>query len=512
MKKLASLILAIAMILALATTAFASGVTPPNPNNVTNNTVIEDGSITLGGYYEGAVYKIYKMLHLESYNNDGSGAYTYKVETNWTGFFAEDAKGREYVDIDDRGYVSWKTGADPVEFGKDALQYAKDHNITPTRSSADITNFATTKKFTGLTLGYYLVDTSVGVLCGLDTTKRNADISVKNDPPTMDKRVEEDADRGTSTSSFSSTNIADIGETVYFDVTITVGRGAQNYVYHDIMSKGFNFLPETVKVQHHVPGSTHTHELSADEYTFASDIKADGTTEFSITFDNAFLDDEINATDVLYITYQAVLNDVAVIGGEGNPNKAWLTYGDIHSTTHDFTYTYTYGFEIVKTDASGNPLTGAEFQLFDSLTGTTPVQLARNKETGVYRRATELANDKEEWCNNTIVVSNDNGIVRVVGLDSGRYYLAETKAPDGYKKLETRRELVISDKNMYANYDEDGNMTSYGNAVHVENNTGTTLPTTGAMGTAMFITFGMIVVLGAGVLLVTKKRMGMIQE
>ena len=103
-----------------------------------------------------------------------------------------------------------------------------------------------------------------------------------------------------------------------------------------------------------------------------------------------------------------------------------------------------------------------------------------------------------------------DGKVRVVGFDNGTYYLEETEAPDGYNKLTARQKFIISDGNLDATFN--GDVYSTGSGVHVVNKTGSMLPETGAMGTMLFITFGMFVVLGTGVLLVTKKRMSMIED
>ena len=103
-----------------------------------------------------------------------------------------------------------------------------------------------------------------------------------------------------------------------------------------------------------------------------------------------------------------------------------------------------------------------------------------------------------------------DGKVRVVGFDNGTYYLEETEAPDGYNKLSARQKFIISDGNLDATFN--GEIYSTGSGVHVVNKTGSMLPETGGIGTVLFITFGAIVVLAAGVLLVTKKRMAMIKD
>ena len=121
---------------------------------------------------------------------------------------------------------------------------------------------------------------------------------------------------------------------------------------------------------------------------------------------------------------------------------------------------------------------------------------------GTYRRAKV----GEEGV--AIVVKD--GKVRVVGFDNGTYYLEETVAPQGYNKLTARQKFIISDGNLDAVFNE--GVFSTGSGVHVVNKTGTMLPETGGMGTVMFISFGMLLVLAAGVLLVTKKRMQMIED
>ena len=135
------------------------------------------------------------------------------------------------------------------------------------------------------------------------------------------------------------------------------------------------------------------------------------------------------------------------------------------------------------------------------VTGLNHSRRARADETGV---AIKIHDDSAK------VV----GQITVVGFDNGVYYLEETKNPLGYEKLLGRKEFTIADGSLTAIYNNVGGQDIYstGSGVHVVNRKGDMLPETGGMGTVLFVTFGMLTVLGTGVLLVTKKRMAMIED
>lgn len=190
LQKIASLILALIMIFSLGITAFAEEQ--------------ELGSITINGVSvkDGepeATYSIYRLLDLESYNTAGEGAYSYKVNPDWEDFFETD-EALQYVSIDASGYVTWnktkETEADYATFAKGALSYAKEKEIDPVKTSAtdgDFTVTGTSGVFKDLPLGYYLIDTTMGALCGLTTTNPHASLNAKNGKPTLDLQVEEDS-------------------------------------------------------------------------------------------------------------------------------------------------------------------------------------------------------------------------------------------------------------------------------------------------------------------------------
>ena len=497
MKKFISLLVAAMMIMALiAIPALAAG----------------EGTITIDNIVEGNVYSIYRILDLESYN--AAGAYSYKVNSEWTGFFSAGSEGLNYVKIDDAGYVTWNVSDENnivAEFAQKALAYAKANGITPLKSSENTGDFAisgTSGVFSDLDLGYYLVDSSMGALCGLTTTSPNATVVAKNAKPTLTKYVQEDSLTSQADQGWRSSNTADMGQEVNFMVSIDVHDGAENFVLHDTMADGITFGSVT-KIQHIIPG-TGTHDTETTKYEVVTTGITDGCT-FHIVFSEEFCND-LNKNDKIAIYYTSTLNTSAEVGATGNKNTAWLSFGDTdknHITEKAETTTYTYGVDIVKTTSTNQLLNGAEFKLYDALTGGNQIHVVWDSENQVYRRAVE--SDDPATYENIVISVNNNGTARVEGLDNGTYYLEETKAPDGYNKLTARHAFTVSDSNFDAV--TDGTNTAYlHSGVQVINKTGSVLPTTGGIGTTIFVVLGGLTVLAAGVVLFAKKRMSQIAE
>ena len=513
MKKLAGILLVLTMVFALSVPAFAL-----DGGSITINNIGLDGEGNAT-----ATYKVYRLLDLGTYDT-GSGAYSYTVNEEWEDFFKDSGDplvpdALDYVKFEN-GYVLWRDDVsvvgDPVaEFAQMALKFAKDNHITPVKSSettdAMITgiNSETGKPygtFSGLPLGYYLVDSTMGALCGLTTTNPAASVNVKNAAPTSDKQVQED-----STEQWGGSNSADIGQIVNFRVTISVHAGAENYVLHDKMPAGFEFKQDSANTRgildiQHVRPDEFSHSVPGDKYELkVEDATADADCDFEIVFSEDMCE-LLETNDKLVVTYNAMLTRNAQVGdqddGKANINEAWLTFGEGHETAHDFTETYTYGVDIIKTDSQNTLIDGAEFKIYNAAAGGSEVAVVLMDDGVTYRRA------RTDEPGTAIVVKD--GQVRVVGFDNGTYYLEETKYPTGYHELEGRQRFIISDANVYAIFN--GSIYSSGSGIHVINRTGAMLPETGGMGTVLFITFGMLVVLGTGVLLVTKKRMAMIED
>ena len=477
-KKLASILLALVMALALTATAFAAG---------------ETGSITINDAVVGQTYTIYQILDLESYNTSAN-AYAYKATTAWNTFINRDDIKGTYVEVDAQGYVTWKGDADAAAFAKLAQKYAKDNSIT---NQGSVTATSTTVSFTGLDLGYYLVDTTLGTLCSLDTTNPNVTMEEKNEVPTNVKTVEED-----STGNYGQKNDADIGQTVNFKSTITAQAGAENYVFHDTMSAGLTYTGVTGIT---LNGTT----VDASNYTVVTEGLTDGCT-FEVRFTQAFCD-TLKANDQIVISYTATLNENAVIAGKGNPNTSTLSYGDKGDASHtpsgttppSETVTYTWDLDILKYGNGNetNVLKDAKFVLLNK-DKTKVATVVNGKITG-WVDVPAAVDGSIPWPANTVLTTGENGKIEIDGLDADTYYLRETQAPAGYNKLADDQAVTITG----ATKGENEELTYTTIITKINNQSGAELPSTGGIGTTIFYVLGGVLVVGAAVLLVTKKRM-----
>ncbi len=504
MKKIISLALVLLLVASVSVTAFAAG---------------ETGSITINGIASDTTYEIYKLLDLESYDKT-SGAYSYTVSAAWTAYFAT-AEAQAYVAVNTDGYASWIAGDDDATvaaFAQKALAYAKANGIAPVKSNlndGDMVVTGTIGKFSDLSLGWYLVDSSAGALCGLTTTDPDASINAKNHTPTIDKQVQEDL-----TGMWGDVNTADIGQIVNFMSIIHVAAGSENYVLHDKMSSGLTFEQDLTDASNPrgVTQIVHVNSLGAEDilelgvdYTVKTSAFADDCT-FEVEFSDSLIA-TLKPNDRILVYYNAMLNRNALIDDD-NTNESWLEYGEDKYTTHDQTKTHTFSIDIVKTDSSNQLIDGAKFRIYDAAVGgneiavvplmedddVTPVLDANGNP--MYRRARADETGVE------ILVAD--GQVTVVGFDNGVYYLEETAAPAGYNKLTARKEFTIADASLGAVYNS--GVYSTGSGVHVVNKTGSMLPETGGLGVLLFTLLGGGTALGTGVVLVTKKRMSKIED
>lgn len=456
-KRIATVLLALVMVLSLSVCAFAAGA----------------NSITVNGAQGGETYKIYKMLDLKV--DLDKNAYSYTVNAKWNAFFTGEGAGAAYVTINDAGYVTWKAGMDTAEnmeaFAKAAAKYASDNSVDAVATKTPAADGRLV--FENLDAGYYLITSTNGTLAMVDTTPANPNPAVdeKNPNPTVNKEVKED-----STNEWGDRNSAQIGDTVYFHTSVTLMKGAKNYVLHDKMGDELTLNADSITVVGLTKGT---------DYTVVTTGLNDGC-DFEVHFTQTYLD-TITAPKTLFVEYSAVLNENAKVESAAL-NETQLTWGDKNGTTWDQTETKTYEFTVNKyasSDAAKNPLAGAEFQLKDASgkvvklikVSDTEYRVANGNETGAVDSFTTVA----------------TGNIVIKGVDLDKYTLVEIAAPEGYNKLKAPVEVIVKADNALV--------------VEVPNNTGAELPSTGGIGTTIFYVVGGILVVGAAVVLTTRKRM-----
>lgn len=494
-KQLLTLLLAVLLVCSLTLPAFA-----------TQEGTLTGGSITIDNAVVGQTYNIYQILYLESYDAD-SGAYAYKANSAWETWLKTQTN---YVSFDTQGYVTWvknltceKTESDEHKHTDkcytlaDAAAFAKaaqEKAATMTTNDGTATATSATVTFNNLKLGYYLVDSTLGTLCSLDTTSPAVTIKEKNAVPTNEKKVEEDSKTGDA--AWGNTNDADINQEVKFQSTITAQPGAENYVFHDKMSAGLTYGS--------VSGITlNGTSVATSNYTVKTTDLADDCT-FEVVFTQAFCD-TLKANDQIVISYTATVNNSAVVGLPGNPNESKLSYGDSSNTkytTSSTTTTYVWDVDVLKY-ANGNEATvlaGVKFVLLNN-DKTKVAKVEGGKLTG-WETVPDAVNGVITWPTTSVLTTGADGKISIDGLDADTYYLREIEALPGYNILSGDKDFTVKGAET-----KDGKQTYETIVIKIENKSGTELPSTGGMGTTLFYVIGGTLVLAAVVLLVTKKRM-----
>lgn len=505
-RRIFALLLTLAMVFALAVSASAA----------------EDYTITIDKAEDDRVYEAYQIFK-------GNVATDDVTNIVWGNGVTEAGKGalQTQYNADDAKDIASQltTTAEAQDFAEDLIEYLTN--------AKDFTYNTGTKKYTasGLEGGYYLIVESTNL--GTDAEKslsaymmkvvKDIEVIPKDNQPTIEKKVSDinDSENGEYIN-LQDTADHDIGDTVPFHVHVKLGNGISHYdsyklVITDTMSKGLDFNKDSliVKLGNYVVPNTNDSNYTVG--IVGADNKDEDTT-ITITFENLYAlkgEDGVNpwktadGKDIiphdggnLILEYTAELNEGAVIGAAGNPNEVYMQYSNnpnsdsMGKSETDRVVVFTYRLVVNKVDDKNQPLEGAAFTLY------------KNDFGGEWNKVKEIA------------VADGQTTFSFAGLDDGEYKLVETATPAGYNKIEDQgfnivathdnATLQLTDLNgerisgtieLTANPDAGELNTT------IVNERGLTLPSTGGIGTTIFYVLGGVLVCGAVVLLITKKRM-----
>ena len=486
-KKFASFVLAFTMVMAIAM---------PSVVKAAGN-----GSITITGAASGHTFEAYQI-----FAGDVSGKTLSNLK--W---------GSGVTEAGQTALGNAKTKADSLKNSSDAKDFASEVSQYLTTASATSVADGQDYKINGLAPGYYLVKDKDGSVSGQDSYTKfilevvgdDVSAAVKSNVPTSEKKVKDTNDTTGETTGWQDSADYDIGDQVPFQLTGNVAddysqyKSAYQLVFHDTLSNGLTFNENSVKV--YVNDSDTP--VSSDQYTIA--YPATDNHSFDVTINDVkSLGDHVTKVRV---EYTATLNENAVIGSLGNPNKMYMEFSnnpnsttgtDKGQTPEDKVIVFTYKVVINKVDSRRIPLAGAAFKLEKVLS---------NDEKKLVKEYT-IGEDEEDL---------EKTRFEFRGLDDGKYILTETVTPEGYNTMDP---ITFNITASHDTKSDDPKLTDLnGNAVDGEikftvnetkgtltasvvNYMGSELPSTGGMGTTVLYVAGTIMILAAGVFLVMKKK------
>ena len=523
MKKLMAALLAVAMVCAMAIPAFAAGGT---------------NTLTINGTTEGHTYEAYQVF-TGTLNESTLSDVDWGNGVDGAGILADPDLPSSLKPADTAAKLAANLTNAAATGTTDVIDaFAKVvGNHIKTENKHESTASGKTYTIAGLPDGYYFVKDATGSMPAGATYSRymlnivkSLSITAKDTTVTLDKQIKHN-----ETDKWGVVGDNQIGDTVEFRTITTVpnvtGYDTYTYEIHDTMSSELTSKVNSIDdITIKVNDST---ELPKSYYT----VSALGNTfTVSVKILEAVANHEISAGDSLYTYYSGVLNESAKMSTEGpQQNEAYLKYSNnpndtsTGETVHKTVYDWTFQIDVTKVDGTtpDKKLEGAVFVLsksegLDLKPGDngTPTEHTNEliklvkKSDGVYTVA-----DASTSTTYTMTTPA-TGQISIKGLDDDTtYYLYETKAPSGYNsltapvtfKIATRTNDNYSDTgvtiNEQPNITVNGNPTLSGTAFNVENNAGTTLPSTGGIGTTIFYVVGGGLMVAAAVLLITKKRM-----
>ena len=564
-KRIFALVLALVLALALGTVAFAADETTytltikPNSNDKAEHTY-EAYQIFKGDLFEKDGKKILSNI-VWGANID---------KDNTTTMTALAAAINALRDSTAEGYVALTASSSAAEFADALSELGAADDSVTAQAVADAFGAALSGSpvatgsaaIGGLEAGYYIVKDQDGSLNGKEDAAytryilqvlSDVEIGAKSEVPHVDKKIKEGE-------KLVNANNASIGDKIPYVVTSAVpdmtGYEKYFFVLNDTMSKGLTFNDDVAITI----GET---ELGEDDFTVTSSVDADtGVTTIKIVLKN-FIQYKEQKGAAITVTYSATLNEDADLTETGNVNEVTLTYSNNPNydyegenepgsdeptgvTPKSTTKTFTTGIELIKVDEEGNTLTGAKFKIGGegvvvtlinqevykedangtwymlkdgTYTKTAPTDDTKDSYDSTEKKYTKVTEVVEDTKTQSIVAEgyvDEDGHLTFVGLAAGTYTITELVAPDGFNLLKDAITVVITgdmdDTAMTCHWSAtaDGKDISQNSAhlfeITVENKSGSELPSTGGIGTTLFYVLGGLMAVGAGVVLVARKR------
>ena len=522
-KKAISILLTLLMVVGMMSTfAFAQTV------SVTGSDT-GDATITINNASKGETYSIYKIFNAKITGTTG-GAITYQKLNDSqvlpNGF-----------EINGAGNIEAGTTVTDATVGDILKSYVKAENMTPV---ASVESTGSTLEFTGLSYGYYYITSTQGAAVTVTSTNKNATVNDKNG-------TTPGGDKYKKTVAAGEENVY-IGQTVHYTVTypttnyIGNGASAKKVTKYQVSDNLPNFLSNVklTSVKLYPAKDKNNKKYGSDGYTatgsaiFTSDEltnlnfgNSDGKTgTFDITWVDANGDSKYTNGSIIVIEYEAVVTDkIAIAGATGGKNEVTITpYAGAESglaETNEITIK-SYALAIKKVDEKGNALTGATFHLPKyKLVKSTTESVANGMNVYYVDGLAEGGTDFEVGA---------NGIVLIKGIKAASdVEITEKVAPSGYNKLPGEIKVpvsllttttttvtiykdaignVVNTERESTTHEEETLLSNVGASAYVVvNTTGSQLPSTGGIGTTIFYLIGAILVIGAGVVFVTRRRM-----
>lgn len=536
-RRIATLLLALALLLSLSVTAFAAD----------NAKLIVSGA-QLNGKTVHAT-KMFTASWVDS-NSDGkidiNDKVSYTLDQEWEGLFWANGISTETTCPSGSIDVSTQTGttlnekalaylnvmtADSTElnaFAATAAKYKTAHSIADTKTATGGAD--NTATFDKLVPGYYLVQPDKGSTSATRKTDamlvnvpsdKAATLQLKSEYPSVEKKVDTN----------KTESNAQIGQSVNFTLTSKVPDMSEFDTYYfafkDTMSKGLTFNND-VKV------TIGEQELAADAFKVTTADGTDGAHEITIEILNMKTAGtaKYTAGADIKVTYSATLNKDAIVGQEGNTNSAKVEYqngpdvNDHGTSNPSITTTRTYPVKVQKHAFENNDqntfLAGAKFALSTSETVPTFTKgedgnyTLDTSDANVVRlvgsdAAYRVAEKNDETGAVTYFTTVGTSATTINGLKAGTYYLHEIEAPEGYNKLTAPVKVTITEttgedgKVNGVTYTVNDGTASNDSNVKIDNKSGSMLPSTGGMGTIGLTALGVGVV-AFGVLATKKKK------